>query len=54
MNAHPSTAVLQQYVDVLLILKMVIKLHYVPVVEGSVQLDLFVNLQKKITQALAP
>lgn len=39
-----SAAVFQQDVDVLLVLKMVIKVHYVFMVQYSVQLNFSVNL----------
>lgn len=39
-----SAAVLQQDVNVVLVLEMVIKVHYVLVMEYSVQLDFSVNL----------
>lgn len=48
-----SATVFQQDVDVLLVLKMVIKVHYVFMVQYSVQLNFSVNLaggkDKKVT-----
>lgn len=43
-GTHFSTTVLQQDVDVLLVLKVVIKMHDVFVVQDSVQLDFSVDL----------
>lgn len=43
-NTHFSAAVLQQNIDVLFVLKMVIKVHNVLVMKGSMQLDFSVNL----------
>lgn len=45
-----SAAVFQQDVDVLLVFKMVIKVHNVFMVENSVQLNLSVNLPGRETQ----
>ena len=43
-STYLSTAVFQQDVDVVLVFEMVIKVHYVFMVQCSVQLDLSVNL----------
>lgn len=40
-----STAVFQQDIDVLLVLKVVVKVHYMLMVQYSVQLDFSVNLE---------
>lgn len=45
-STYFSTAVFQQDVDVLLVLKMVIKVHYMSMVQSSVQLNFSVNLAR--------
>lgn len=48
MDAHPSAAILQENVNVLFVLKVVVKLHNVSVVEHPVQFNLFINLEKDV------
>lgn len=43
-STHSSTAVFQENVDVFFVLKVVVKVHYVFMMEGFVQLDFPVNL----------
>lgn len=45
-DTYFSTAVFQQDVDVLLVLEMVIEVHYVFVVQCSVQLNFSVDLSE--------
>lgn len=47
VNTHPSTAVLQEDVNVFFVFKVVVKLHYMLMVQDSVKLNFFVDLRKK-------
>lgn len=47
VNTYPSTAIFQKNVNVFFILKVVVKLHYMLVMENSVKLYFFVNLKEK-------
>lgn len=47
VDAHPSTAVLQKNVNILSVFKVVVKLHNMSMIKHSVQLNLFINLQRQ-------
>lgn len=47
VSPYPSTAVFQENVNVFFVFKVVVKLHYVLMMQDSVKLDFFVNLRKE-------
>lgn len=47
LNTYPSTAVFQENVNIFFVFKVVVKLHYVLMMENSVKLYFFVNLKEK-------
>lgn len=48
MKTYSSAAVLEKDVDVVFVLEVVVKLDYVFVVKGSVQLNFSVNLKNRL------
>ena len=52
VNTYPSTAIFQKNVNVFFVLKVVVKLHYMLVMENSVKLYFFVNLKEKARSVL--
>lgn len=51
VNTYPSTAIFQENINVFFVFKVVIKLHYMLMMENSVKLYFFVDLKKKQYQS---
>lgn len=47
LSAYPSAAVFQKNIDMIFVLKMMVKMHDVFVVKCSMQLNFFVDLKLK-------
>lgn len=47
VSPYPSAAVFQENVNIFFVFKVVVKLHYVLMMQDSVKLNFFVNLRKR-------